>query len=171
MTPAMPVQEDDKMESLQPKRVQDSVAEEIQLVLAQHLNGDDRLFGGQLTAWIDILAGVVARRHCGKNVTTACIDNLRFRKAAHGNDIIVLKGRITHVGHTSMEVRVDTYIEDITGLREQINTAYLVMVALDENEKPTPVPPLILETEQEKIAWEAAERRQELRRQRRIEQF
>lgn len=141
-----------------------------QLVL-RSISGYDRLFGGQLVAWIDILAGVVARRHCGKNVTTACIDNLRFRKAAHGNDIIVLKGHITHVGNTSMEVRVDTYIEDITGLREQINTAYLVMVALDENENPSPVPPLILETEQERMAWEAAERRQELRRQRRIEQF
>lgn len=70
-----------------------------------------------------------------------------------------------------MEVRVDTYIEDISGLREQINTAYLVLVALDENEQPSPVPPLLLETEEDKLIWEAAERRQELRRQRRIEQF
>ena len=60
---------------------------------------------------------------------------------------------------------------EISGLREQINTAYLVLVALDENEQPSPVPPLILETEEDKIAWEAAKRRQELRRQRRIEQF
>lgn len=159
------------MNELKPKRPEDSASEEIQIVLSQHLNGYDRLFGGQLAAWIDILAGVVARRHANCNVTTACIDNLRFRKAAHVNDIVVLRGRVTHVGHTSMEVRVDTYIEDITGLREQINTAYLVMVALDENEKPTQVPPLIIETEEEKMMWEAAERRQELRRQRRIEQF
>ena len=60
------------MEELKPKRIEDSAAETIQLVLAQHLNGYDRLFGGQLAAWIDILAGVVARRHAGKNVTTAC---------------------------------------------------------------------------------------------------
>ena len=70
-----------------------------------------------------------------------------------------------------MEIRVDTYVEDINGLREQINTAYLVMVALDENDRPVSVPPLMIETEEEKIAWEAAERRQELRKQRRIEQF
>ena len=119
------------MNELKPKRPEDSASEEIQIVLSQHLNGYDRLFGGQLAAWIDILAGVVARRHANCNVTTACIDNLRFRKAAHVNDIIVLRGRITHVGHTSMEVRVDTYIEDITGLREQINTAYLVMDLLN----------------------------------------
>ena len=159
------------MEELKPKRIEDSAAETIQLVLAQHLNGYDRLFGGQLAAWIDILAGVVARRHAGKNVTTACIDNLRFRKAAHANDIVVMRGRLTHVGRTSMEVRVDTYIEDISGLREQINTAYLVLVALDENEQPSPVPPLLLETEEDKLIWEAAERRLVLRRQRRIEQF
>ena len=70
-----------------------------------------------------------------------------------------------------MEVRVDTYVEDISGLKEQINTAYLVMVALDENERPAPVPPLLLENEEQKILWEAAEKRQELRKQRRIEQF
>ena len=125
----------------------------------------------ELVAWIDVLAGVVARRHAGRNVTTACIDNLRFRKAAHINDIVVLRGRVTHTGRTSMEIRVDTYVEDINGLREQINTAYLVMVALDENDRPVSVPPLMIETEEEKIAWEAAERRQELRKQRRIEQF
>ena len=139
------------MEELKPKRIEDSAAETIQLVLAQHLNGYDRLFGGQLAAWIDILAGVVARRHAGKNVTTACIYNLRFRKAAHANDIVVMRGRLTHVGRTSMEVWVDTYIEDISGLREQINTAYLVLVALDENEQPSPVPPLLLETEEDKL--------------------
>lgn len=159
------------MRNLEPKRVEDSMAEEIQMVLAQHLNGYDRLFGGQLVAWIDILAGVVARRHAGCNVTSACIDNLRFRKAAHANDIIVMKGRVTHTGRTSMEIRVDTYVEDISGLKEQINTAYLVMVALDENERPAPVPPLLLENEEQKILWEAAEKRQELRKQRRIEQF
>ncbi len=159
------------MENLQPKRVRDSESEMIQIVLAQHINGYNRLFGGQLVAWIDVLAGVVARRHAGRNVTTACIDNLRFRKAAHINDIVVLRGRVTHTGRTSMEIRVDTYVEDISGLREQINTAYLVMVALDENDRPVSVPPLMIETEEEKIAWEAAERRQELRKQRRIEQF
>lgn len=159
------------MENLQPKRVRDSESEMIQIVLAQHINGYNRLFGGQLVAWIDVLAGVVARRHAGRNVTTACIDNLRFRKAAHINDIVVLRGHVTHTGRTSMEIRVDTYVEDISGLREQINTAYLVMVALDENDRPVSVPPLIIETEEEKIAWEAAERRQELRKQRRIEQF
>ena len=155
------------MNELKPKRPEDSASEEIQIVLSQHLNGYDRLFGGQLAAWIDILAGVVARRHANCNVTTACIDNLRFRKAAHVNDIVVLRGRITHVGHTYMEVRVDTYIEDITGLREQINTAYLVMVALDENGEPTEVPGLVLETEEERAEWADGERRRLMRKERR----
>ncbi len=159
------------MNEIQTKRVEDSQSEIVQLVLAQHINGYNRLFGGQLVAWIDILAGVVARRHSNRNVTTATIDNLQFKHPAHVNDVVVLIGKITYVGKTSMEVRVDTYIEDLAGDKELINTAYLVLVALDEREQPTEVPRLVLETDEEKAEWEAAEKRRQFRKQRRIEQF
>lgn len=159
------------MNETQTKRVEDSQSEIVQLVLAQHINGYNRLFGGQLVAWIDILAGVVARRHSNRNVTTATIDNLQFKHPAHVNDVVVLIGKITYVGKTSMEVRVDTYIEDLAGDKELINTAYLVLVALDEKEQPTEVPRLVLETDEEKAEWEAAEKRRQFRKQRRIEQF
>lgn len=159
------------MNEIQTKRVEDSQSEIVQLVLAQHINGYNRLFGGQLVAWIDILAGVVARRHSNRNVTTATIDNLQFKHPAHVNDVVVLIGKITYVGKTSMEVRVDTYIEDLAGDKELINTAYLVLVALDEKEQPTEVPRLVLETDEEKAEWEAAEKRRQFRKQRRIEQF
>lgn len=161
----------DEMSIIQAKRVEDSKSENVQLVLAQHINGYDRLFGGQLVAWIDILAGVVARRHSNRNVTTATIDNLQFKRPAHINDVVVLIGKITYVGKTSMEVRVDTYIEDLKGEQELINTAHLVLVALDEKEQPIEVPRLILETDEEKAEWEAAAKRRQLRKQRRIEQF
>lgn len=70
-----------------------------------------------------------------------------------------------------MEVCVKTYVEELSGERRLINTAYVVLVALDENEKPTEVPGLILETEQEKADWEAGRRRNELRKQRKAEKY
>ena len=70
-----------------------------------------------------------------------------------------------------MEVRVDTFVETIDGKRSLVNRAYIVMVALDENEMPTPVPGLILETDEERAEWEAGLKRSQLRKQRRIEKY
>lgn len=156
---------------MEAKRVADSMTEQVQIVMNEHINGYGRLFGGKLVEWIDIVAGVVSRRHSNSNVTTASIDNLHFKAAAHVNQTVVLNGRITYVGKTSMEVRVDTFVEAMDGKRTLVNRAYLVMVALDENEHPTSVPPLLLETEEEKTEWIAGEKRNALRRQRKLEQF
>ena len=93
--------------------------------------------------WIDEVAGLVAKRHAKTNVITASVDNLRFLKGAYQNEVIVLIGKLTYVGTTSMEVRVDTYVEDAEGIRRPINRAYFCMVALDENDKPVKVPGLI----------------------------
>lgn len=159
------------MQTLVPKTVAESRTEQVQLILNEHINGYDRLFGGKLMQWIDVVAGIVARRHANCNVTTVSIDKLHFKAAARVNDTIVLVGKMTWVGRTSMEVRVDTFVEALDGQRRPINHAYLVMVALDEQERPTPVPPLLLQTEQEKAEWEAGVRRSELRKQRRSEFF
>lgn len=151
---------------LTPKRVCESRTEQIQILMPAHINGYKRLFGGKLMEWIDVVAAVVARRHANREITTACVDSLEFQSAAHVNSTIVLVGCITHVGKTSMEVRVDTFVESLAGERRRINRAYLVMVALDDNEQPTPVPGLILETDEEKQEWEAAIKRRALRKQR-----
>ncbi len=156
---------------MMPKKVSDSRTEQVHIVLPEDINGFNRLFGGRLMAWIDVVAAVVARRHSGREVTTASVDRLEFRSAAHLNSTIVLLGRITHVGRTSMEVRVDTYAEALDGARQHVNRAYLVMVALDENQKPTPVPPLEPETDEERREWEGGVRRSELRKVRREEHF
>lgn len=154
-----------------PKRVSDSRTQQVQVLMPEHINGFDRLFGGKLMEWIDVVAAVAARRHSGCNVTTACVDNLQFKAAAYVNSTMVLDGRITHVGHSSMEVRVDTYVEKLCGERTMINRAYLVLVALDENEQPATVPPLLLETEEDRQEWEAALRRKALRECRSNEDF
>ena len=153
------------------RHVSDSAVEQTQIVLSSHINGAGRLFGGQLMEWIDIVAGVVARRHSHHNQTTAAIDNLQFKAAVHLNDTLLLFGKITYVGHTSMEVQVDSFVEDMQGNRKLVNTAYIVMVALHENDRPVEVPGLIVETDEEKAAWAAGERRNALRKQRRIENY
>lgn len=153
------------------KRVADSEVEQFQTIMPNHLNGAGRVFGGQLAAWIDIVGGIVATRHANHNVTTAAIDNLQFKEAVYENSIIVLHGKMTYVGKTSMEVRVDSFVEDLSGERKLVNTAYLVEVALNDDGKPVQVPGLICETFQERAEWEAGERRRELRKQRRREAF
>lgn len=160
-----------KIQELPAKNVSDSEIEQVQPVFKAHLNSQNRLFGGQLVAWIDIVAGAVARRHCNHNVTTAVIDSLQFKEPVCPDSVVVLYGRLTYVGKTSMEVRVDSYVEALNGDRKLVNTAYLVLVALDENGKPTPVPRLICDTPAERAEWEAGEKRRRLREQRRSESF
>ena len=133
------------------KYVRDSYTEHVQILSQSSLNGYKRLFGGRLMEWIDVVAGVVARRHSNRNVTTAAVDNLRFEGPAYGNETIVLCGYITYTGRTSMEVCVRTYVEELNGHKRLINVAYLVMVALEE----------------ERREWEAAVERTRLRKERR----
>ena len=158
-------------QELKPKKVSDSETQQLRVVIYPDINGFGRLFGGKLLSWIDEVAGATARRHCGCNATTVAIDNLHFKSGAYLNDIIVLIGKVTHVGRTSMEVRVDTYIEDADGTRRPINRAYFVMVAMGEDGRPTAVPPLILENDGERMEWENAEKRRELRLMRKKEGF
>jgi len=153
------------------KKVTDSKTEQAYMVRSPHINGYGRLFGGQLMQWIDEVAGIVARRHSNSIITTAAIDNLNFKSAAYMNDTVVLSGKVTYVGKSSMEIRVDTYVEDINGNRRTINRAYIVMVAIDSEGNPVQVPSLELETETDKIEWEGGEKRYKLRKQRQKEGY
>lgn len=163
--------ESSAMEPVLSKTVSASRTEHVQIVMPGHTNGSKRLFGGILMEWIDVTAAVAARRHAGCNVTTAAVDNLQFKAPALCNDTIVLCARVTHTGRTSMEVRVDTFVEALSGEKQMINRAYLVMVALSPDGEPAAVPRLVLETDEDRLEWEAACRRRELRSQRRSQQF
>ena len=153
------------------KKVSESMTEQQYLIRPVHMNHYNRLFGGELLRWIDELAGIVARRHCNANITTAAIDNLQFKAPVFAGQMLVLVGKVTYTGSTSMEVRVDTYTEDLDGIRRVINRAYFVMVAIDDNGKPIPVPEIIPETEEQKMEYEAGIKRREMRKQRRQEGF
>ena len=149
------------------KKVSESKTEQVHIITQSDLNGYKRLFGGKLMKWVDIVAAVTARRHCEKNVTTVMVDALEFREPAYANDLVVLVGQITYTGKSSMEVCVRSYVESLDGTRRIINKAYVVMVALDENEKPVEVPGLMLETDYEKEEWELGRQRYEMRKNRR----
>ena len=145
------------------KRVDDSRVETVHIVRPNHLNGANRLFGGILMQWIDEVAGIVAKKHSMANVTTASVDNLTFLHGCYQNEMVVIKGKLTWVGNSSMEVCVDTYVENQYGARKRINNAHFMMVALDENDHPIKVPELILETDDERLAWEHGEERRRIR--------
>ena len=159
------------MNQVQKKYVEDSRTEQFRLLKYEDINGANRLFGGKLMAWIDEVAGLVAKRHARMNVTTASVDNLKFLRGAYQKDVIVIIGRTTFVGTTSMEVKVDSYVEGLEGERILINRAYFTMVALDENDRPAKVPELILETQEEKEEWENGKKRRENRVMRKAEGF
>jgi len=153
------------------KTVDDSRVETVHIVRPTHLNGANRLFGGILMQWIDEVAGIVAKRHCMGNVTTASVDNLTFLHGAYQNDLVVIKGKMTWVGTSSMEVCVDTYVENPSGQRRRINNAHFMMVAIDKDDKPFTVPRLILQTEDEHLAWEHGEERRRIRLRRKAEKL
>ncbi|MBR2531593.1 MAG: acyl-CoA thioesterase [Lachnospiraceae bacterium] len=153
------------------KTVAESKVETFHIIMPSDMNDSGRLFGGTLMCWIDEVAGLVGRRHAQMNVTTGSVDNLRFLRGAYLQDMIVMCGKVTHVGNKSMEVKVETFIEQPDGRRDLINRAYLTMVGIDEDNQPARLPRLILETEEDKAEWERAETRRRIRRQQKADGF
>jgi acyl-CoA hydrolase len=155
------------------KKATDSMTESSKIVQSKDINGQNRLFGGRLMEWIDEAAGIAAQRHCGGAITTASVDNLQFRHAAYLHDLVVIIAKVTYVGRTSMEVRVDSYVEDCkTGMRHLINHAYLTEVHVDSYGNPQPVEyGLELTNEVERAEWEGARKRIAFRKTRQTEGY
>ncbi|MBF0493332.1 MAG: acyl-CoA thioesterase [Deltaproteobacteria bacterium] len=140
-----------------------STAEFTHLVLPPDINAIGSIFGGRIMEWIDIAAAIVATRHCRKVAVTASMDALHFISPVKLGDIVIIKASVDYVHNTSMEIGVRVESEEpTTGIRKHTASSYLTFVALDENGKPTPVPELILENEeQKKLFEEGRERREE----------
>lgn len=133
------------------KRVMQSTVTIAHVVSPQDANPMGNVHGGVIMKLIDETAGVVAARHSQGNAVTASIDRLDFYNPAFVGDIITLKASINLVGRSSMEIGVRAEREAIkTGEVHHIASAYLTMVAMDENRRPKEVPPLILETDNER---------------------
>ena len=132
------------------KRVEDSRTENTYLIMNKHINSYGRLFGGVLMQWIDEMAGIVAHRHAGTIVTTACVDNLNFKAGAYLAHTV----RIFHIC-------IDPYFHGCSSH----------VCHLSDQDNKVEVPGLIVETEAEKAEWQGAEKRYALRKKRRIEGF
>ena len=149
------------------KRVSDSYIEQVHIVQPEHLNHMQTLFGGHLMSWMDTIAGTVGSRHSGGGATMVAMDEMQIVAPGRLGDTLTYKARVTNVGRTSMEIFIEVEAEDADKNRRTISEAHVTTVGLGEDGRPAPVPPLIIETEEEQALWDAAEERKERRNSRR----
>lgn len=135
-----------------------------QIVLPTHTNNHGTAFGGQIAAWVDICAAVSAQRFCRDSVVTASMDALHFLEPVRKGMVIILRSQVNRAWRSSMEVgvRVDTE-NPKTGEIRHCCSAYLTFVSIDDDGKPKPLPTLAIATEEERLRWEDAAIRRELR--------
>jgi uncharacterized protein (TIGR00369 family) len=153
---------------LEPRTIAASRISIAQMMQPEHANNLGNVHGGWIMKLVDEAGALAFMRHARHRVVTVAIDSMVFRQPIRIGELVILNAEVTFVGSTSGEVEVQVTAENpITGERTHTNTAYVVYVALDDNSKPTPVPPLKAETEEEKTRMEQALQRQERRLQRR----
>ncbi len=138
-------------------------------ILSRLMNPSDAnplgiVHGGEILKMVDEAGGLAAMRHAGSPVVTVRLDSMTFLEPIYVGNLVIVKAMVNWVGRTSMEVGIRVEAEDpMTGERTHTNSAYAVYVALDDQGHPRPVPPLLVETEEERRRWEAAEERQRIR--------
>lgn len=142
---------------------QQTLAITTKIVLPNDTNTLGNLFGGQLLAWMDVIASVSAHRHCKRVVVTASVNNVSFNQPIAHASIVTLEAKVSRAFNSSMEVFVDVFVEDaVTGARLKSNEAIYTFVAVDQNGFPIQVPALTPETEEEIKRFDGALRRKEL---------
>jgi acyl-CoA hydrolase len=146
------------------KPVKASMSEYAELALPIDANPLGHLLGGKVMHLVDLAGSLAAVRHARRPCVTASIDHMNFLCPIHIGQLVVLKSSVNRAFGTSMEVGVKVFVEDMTtGVVRHTSSAYLTFVALDENGAPTPVPPVIPETEDEKRRYEEAGKRRQVR--------
>jgi len=147
-----------------PKRAAESATEMVQVVLPNDANPLGFILGGTVMHLIDIAGAIACHRHTRTLLVTAAVDDLHFLHPIKVGDLIILKARVTCVFTTSLEVRVDVYSEEtLTGRRQLTSQAYLTFVAIDRAGNKIHVPPLIVDTDDERQECEEALRRRDAR--------
>ena len=123
-------------------------------------NPAGNVFGGEILKQIDLIAGLVAQRHSRGNAVTASIDRVNFLKPVFVGNALILNARLNYVHRSSMEIEVIVEAEDLmTGRKTLTNTAYVTSIALGPDGKTTEVPPLLLETEEDRKRFTEGEKR------------
>jgi len=147
-----------------PKPISASRVTLSQLMNLEHANLLGNVHGGSIMKLADEAGALACMRHAQKKVVTVAIDSMTFRQPIRIGDLIILNAEVSYTGRTSMEAEVQVLAENpITGERTHTNTAYLVYVALDDSGRPSSVPPLKAETEDEELKMEKAKERQQRR--------
>ncbi len=147
-----------------PKPIRASRVTLSQLMHPEHANLLGNVHGGWIMKLVDEAGALACMRHAQRKVVTVAIDSMVFRQPIRIGDLIILSAEVSFAGRTSMEAEVHVIAENpITGEQTYTNTAYLVYVALDDDGRPTSVPPLKVETEDEERRMAKAEERQERR--------
>lgn len=135
-----------------------------QLMQPEHANHHGNVHGGWIMKLADEAGALACMRHAQTRVVTVAVDSLVFREPIKIGDLVTFTAEVTYTGRTSMEAEVQVVAENpITGERTHTNTAYLVYVGLDENNHPTAIPQLVLETDEDKARYEQAKLRQQRR--------
>lgn len=146
------------------KRVCDSALVSARWMFPSDANPAGNVFGGAIVRYIDEIAGAVAQRHARSNVVVASMDRMDFHEPVKVGNLLTLKASVNYVGNTSMEIGVRVEAENLwTGEVVHAASAYAIMVALDKDGKPTRVPRLMPESEEEKRRFEAGRLRREAR--------
>lgn len=147
------------------KSPQDSMAQMTVMMLPSDANPKGNVFGGVILKHVDLIAGLVAKRHAGHaNAVTASIDRVTFLRPIFIGNALILSARLNYVRKSSMEVEVDIESEDLDdGARVRTGTAFVSMVALDKYGKPTEVPELSLLTDEDRKRFEEGQSRMEAR--------
>ena len=135
-----------------------------EVMMPSQTNPNGNVHGGELMKMMDSTAYAAARKYSRSNVVTARVDELEFHTPILIGDLVTCTAEVIYVGHTSMEVAVNVEVEVLEAEQgpQHALSAYFTMVALDRNGRPMAVPPLELETEEAKAAFEAARKRHEL---------
>jgi acyl-CoA hydrolase len=145
------------------RKASETLAITTKVVLPNDTNTLGNLFGGQLLAWMDVIASVSAHRHSRRVVVTANVNNVSFNSPINHASIVTLEAKVSRAFNSSMEVFVDVFVEDnVTGKRNKSNEAIYTFVAVDQNGGPIQVPELIPETAEEIERYEGALRRRQL---------
>ena len=146
------------------KHPRESRVEMTEMILPSDANPIGTVFGGKVMQWIDVAAGIAAARHCRKVVVTVSMDTLHFHAPMRVGEVAVLEAKINAAFKTSMECGVTVHSEDLlTGEQRLCTSALLTFVALGKDDRPTRVPPLLPETEDECRVFAEAQLRREVR--------
>src|SRR3954447_25490668 len=153
-----------------PKRSSESATEMVQVVLPNDANPLGFILGGTVMHLIDIAGAIACHRHTRSLLVTAAVDDLQFLNSIKVGDLIILRAHVTCVFTTSLEVQVDVYSEEtLTGKRQLTSRAFLTFVAIDRDGTRVQVPPLLVESEEDKrVCAEAHPRREERLRRREL---